>query len=193
MRFRIAVLLTSIAATAAAQDKPIRTPLQIATPISNFLGGVIRGHRQPPANASGTRFVIEHVNARCQFNFNTSDRAGEILLNTVDAKGNLHQYNLVVRHASTETPDPYNANLSYVSASVPHLSRRRNDGHQPGPDCFSLFEFRLKISGRLPGRGVGLHGRDAADPIELVPVRCPLDLRRRKHPTSFLPTRHPDL
>ena len=144
MRFRIAVLLTSIAATAAAQDKPIRTPLQIATPISNFLGGVIAATVNLPANAAGTRLVIEHVNARCQFNFNTSDRAGEILLNTVDAKGNLHQYNLVVRHASTETPDPYNANLSYVSQAFRTYHDGGTTGTSPVQIVFRFSNFGLR-------------------------------------------------
>jgi len=144
MRFRIAVLLTSIAAAAAAQDKPVRTPLQIATPISNFLGGVIAATVNLPANPAGTRFVIEHVNARCQFNFNTNDRAGEILLNTVDAKGNLHQYNLVVRHSNIETPDAYDANLSYVSEAIRTYHDGGTAGASPVQIVFRFSGFGLR-------------------------------------------------
>ena len=142
MRFRVAVLLTSIAAVAAAHDKPVRTPLQIATPISNFLPGVTAASVNLPANAAGTRFVIEHVNARCQFS--TSEGAAEILLNTVDAKGNLHQYNLVVRHASTETPDPYNANLSYVSQAFRTYHDGGTTGTSPVQIVFRFSNFGLR-------------------------------------------------
>ena len=137
MRFRIAVLLT-FAAAAAAQDKPVRTPFQIATPINNFLAGITSATVNFPANPPGTQFVIEHVSARCQFSFNWSDRAAEILLNTVDAKGVLHQYNLIVRQATTETPDPYNANISYVSEAI----RTYHDGGTAGTSPLQIvFRF----------------------------------------------------
>jgi len=142
MRFRIAVLLTSIAAAAAAQDKPVRTPRQVATPVNNFLAGVTSATVNFPANPPGTRFVIEHVNARCQFS--TSERAGEILLNTVDAKGNLHQYNLVVRHSNIETPDAYDANLSYVSEAIRTYHDGGTAGTSPMQIVFRFSGFGLR-------------------------------------------------
>ena len=147
MRFSIArhgILLISIVAAAAAQDKPVRTPLQIATPISNFLAGVTAASVNLPANPAGTRFVIEHVNARCQFTFNTYERAAEILLNTVDAKGNLHQYNLIVRHASTETPAPYDSNLSYVSQAFRTYHDGGTTGTSPVQIVFRFSNFGLR-------------------------------------------------
>src|SRR5258706_1984227 len=139
MRFRIVILLTSIAAAAAAQEKPAVAPLQLAIPISHLQAGVTTATVNFPLKPDGTRLVIEHVSARCQFTASSPDRAAEILLNTVDAKGNLHQYNLILKQGTTETPDPYNSNISYVSEAI----RTYHDGGTAGT---SPLEILLRFS-----------------------------------------------
>jgi hypothetical protein len=150
-RFQVpktASLLFVIASAVAAQtpvkdvENAAHFPFQTAIPFASYQAGLVSASVNFDLNPAGKRYVIEHVSARCQFAVKTDDRAGEMIINTLDGNGNVHQYNLVVIQASTETAAPFNANISYVSEAM----RTYHDGGANGAVPVQIL-FRFSNSG----------------------------------------------
>src|SRR5438552_6791848 len=129
--------MTFCAALASAQttvrdvENPDHFPLQVSAPLLHVYPGVAVAGLGFAVNIPGRRYVIEHVNVQCTFEFESTDRLAEAVLTIFDANNIAHQYELVINQVGNQTPDPYAQNLSLVSEAI----RTYHDGGPAGTNA----------------------------------------------------------